>query len=129
MDKGAIAAARAVSALGAPFCLNGANPGSGFDCVGLTAFCYGLDPTTPPRRTGLGRVSPEVWHSALSRAGFVPAETPSTGDLLLLDCGRGRWHLAVAVERGLIHAHAGLRRVVHAASPDPMTVLARYSQP
>lgn len=126
MDKGLIAAARAASVIGAPFRLNGASVDSGFDCVGLTAFCYGLDPTTLPRRVGLGRVAPEVWHSALAKAGFIAAGTPKTGDLLLLDCGRGRWHLGVAVGSGLIHAHAGLRRVVYAATCAPMILLARY---
>ena len=115
-----------MSAIGAPFCLNGTSRETGFDCVGLTAFCFGLAPDSLPRRMGLGRVEPQVWRSALAHAGFTPTEVPRIGDLLLLDCGRGRWHLGVQVERGLIHAHAGLRRVVHAATPAPMILLARY---
>lgn len=121
-----IAADRAQSALGARFVLNGCSIDGGFDCVGLTAFCYGLSPATLPRRAGLGRVAPDIWHMALAEAGFTPTATPQIGDLLLLDCGRGRWHLGIQVERGLIHAHAGLGRVVHAATPAPMTLLARY---
>ena len=126
MDRRELAAVRAQSALGARFALNGASIEGGFDCVGLTAFCYGLDPATLPRRMGLGRAAPTVWHEALAKAGFIPTIIAQIGDLLLLDCGRGRWHLAIAVERGLIHAHAGLGRVVQAATPAPMTLLARY---
>jgi hypothetical protein len=76
----------------------------------------------------LGRAAPDVWHSALTIAGFAPTLHPATGDLLLLDCGRGRWHLGVAVAHGLIHAHAGLRRIVHTASTAPMILLSRMAQ-
>lgn len=127
MERAKTAAARAQSALGVRFTLNGASMASGFDCVGLAAFCYGLDHDALPRRAGLGRVAAEVWHQALAKAGFVPSTTPQNGDLLLLDCGRGRWHLAIQTERGLIHAHAGLGRVVLTPAAAPMRLLARFT--
>lgn len=42
----------------------------------------------------------------------VPAAKRRTGDLLLLAPGADQLHLAVLTERGFVHAHAGLRRVV-----------------
>jgi murein DD-endopeptidase / murein LD-carboxypeptidase len=42
----------------------------------------------------------------------VPKRTLRPGDVMLLQAGEEQPHLAVRTDRGFIHAHAGIRRVV-----------------
>ena len=52
-------------------------------------------------------------------AGFAETDAPlEAGDVLLLAAGPAQLHLAiVGVEGGIVHAHAGLGRVVHTPFP------------
>ena len=103
---------RARACIGAPFRLNGCHPQTGFDCAGLVAYCWHIAPETLPIRRSMMRVAPAIWHDALSAASFVETRAPKDGDVLLLDCGRGRWHVGISDGDTVIHAHAGLGRVV-----------------
>jgi hypothetical protein len=66
--------------------------------------------------------------AALAEAGFGPVDGPiQSGDLLLLEAGSAQVHLAVAGRAGsLIHAHAGLGRVVITPAPCPFPVQRRW---
>ena len=49
--------------------------------------------------------------------------TAAAGDLLLCRSGPGQLHLAVGVDGGIVHADAGLRRVVERPGAVPWPVL------
>ena len=49
------------------------------------------------------------------------------GDVLLLDVGPSQLHLAiVGVDGGIVHAHAGLRRVVLTPYPLPWPIVRHW---
>lgn len=106
---------------GSPFRLHGRDRETGVDCIGLVlvalAECgialpafegYGL------RNTQLSRFARLAADSGLMR--FTGAPVP--GDILVFRPSPAQAHLAVVtVTGGLVHAHAGLRRVVTQSSP------------
>lgn len=108
------AAARLV---GVPFRLHGRDPATGLDCIGLLEAALramGRDVTFPtgyPLR--LSRL--EGWLPDAAACGFTTAKTPAKpGDVVMIEPGPAQFHLAIgAFDGGWIHAHAGLRRVVH----------------
>lgn len=117
--------AAALTLVGTRFRLHGRDAAGGLDCVGLVALALkraGLAPGPVPDRYAL-RGGPEpLLRRWLIEAGLVPVETWATGDLMLSAMGRDQWHVMIG-GRGkagggasdgdaVIHAHAGLRRVV-----------------
>jgi cell wall-associated NlpC family hydrolase len=118
----AVAAARAV--LGVPFRLHGRDPATGLDCVGLAALALEAARRVP---TGYGlRFSDEREIAMrLQAAGLVAVDDVRCGDLLLLRPGPGQLHFAIQSGGGMIHADAGLRRVVE--RPElPWPVIGRW---
>jgi hypothetical protein len=55
-------------------------------------------------------------------AGLVPADRERPGDILLADSGPLQVHLMIRARCGLVHAHAGLGRVVLMPCPSPWPV-------
>lgn len=110
------AAARAL--VGTRFRLHGRDPAHGLDCVGLVAAATGRGaPTGYGWRSGdAGRVA-ALLDAAFARGGDVP------GAVLLLRAGPGQLHLAIRVSDGIVHADAGLRRVVWRPGAPPWPVL------
>lgn len=120
--------ARAALALvGTPFRLHGRDPALGLDCVGLleaaAASCgktirlpnsYALRSRRLPRPDA---PSPDAIAASLSlQAASEPARA---GDVLLLRPGPCQHHLAIALgELRIVHAHAGLRKVVAGDRPE-----------
>lgn len=100
--------------LGAPFRPQGCDPATGLDCVGLVwaayraAGCMLRRPHGYPLR-GWTRRRVEA---ALVAAAFAPADRADTGDVALIAFPAGQFHLGLIGPVSLIHAHAGLRRVV-----------------
>ena len=117
----ASAVARARALVGTRVRLHGRGP-DGVDCVGLAAIVFGEDaPTGYPLRGGdPGRVA------AVLDARFARADARSAGDLLLMTTGPGQLHLGVWTGAGLIHADAGLRRVVERPGAPPWPVLGAW---
>jgi lipoprotein Spr len=103
-------AARARALIGARFRLHGRDPATGLDCIGLVAWA-----AEAPAPTGyaLRGGDPRRIAAALEAAGFVPAAAARRpGDVLLMRPGPGQLHLGILSDGGLIHADAGLGRVV-----------------
>ncbi|MGN6288191.1 MAG: peptidoglycan endopeptidase [Sphingopyxis terrae] len=111
----AFAAARAM--VGARFVPQGRDPRTGVDCVGLVWAAYAaagrmlIAPAAYPLRGWSGaRVA-----AGLTAAGFgETADTARVGDVALIALPARQFHLALIGPVGIVHAHAGLRRVVEA---------------
>ncbi len=116
MSRGEDLAAAAAGFVGVPFRLHGHDPRTGLDCVGLVtasleAIGHAAD---PPRGYGLRNSSITNWLDHAQLSGLVVAKGSITpGDVLLVRSGPGQHHLMIAQSAAsVIHAHAGLRRVV-----------------
>ncbi|MBA4761843.1 peptidoglycan endopeptidase [Sphingomonas sp.] len=114
---------RARGAIGARFRLHGRDVAHGLDCVGLAGLAYGI---AVPRGYALRGGSVAQVSEVAAAAGLVRVDDARAGDLLLLNAGAGQLHLAIASERGVIHADAALRRVVERRGVPPWPELARW---
>ncbi|QFT76147.1 NlpC/P60 family protein [Erythrobacter sp. THAF29] len=106
----------AAAMIGRPFRLYGRNPETGLDCVGLVAAslkAIGRNPSIPRGYT-LRSTSIAKWQACFERSGFDPVDGEfRSGDLLVTRPGAIQHHLMIAqTPDTVIHAHAGLRRVV-----------------
>jgi cell wall-associated NlpC family hydrolase len=119
MDIGARIAGEALGLVGTPFRLRGRVPESGLDCVGLALLALrraGVPVPDPPayQLRGMGAGAARL---LLGAAGLAPAPAIAAGNILLADSGPLQLHLMVMTARGLVHAHAGLGRVVLMPAP------------
>lgn len=111
LDRHGRVAAAARGCVGTRFRLHGREPATGLDCVGVAAFALrsagwaGVVPSGYALRGG----DPDRVAALLDRA---LVRDDGVGAVLLLSVGAGQLHLAVRVEGGVVHADAGLRRVV-----------------
>ena len=112
---GATVWAMAQTLVGVRFRLHGRDAATGLDCVGLVGAAYqraGHDFAGVPdsyRLRGQGAHNAEQW---LAAAGLCRAVDAMAGDVLLADMGLGQLHLLIGGQQAVVHAHAGLRRVV-----------------
>ena len=104
-----VAAARAL--IGTPFRLQGRGR-DGLDCFGLFAVVHGLLADAP--RSYALRGTPSDQAMEMLDRHFIRrlAMAPQVADILLLQPGLDQLHLGLWTGTGLVHAHAGLRRVV-----------------
>ncbi len=124
---GAALAQSAADLVGTRFLLHGRDPATGLDCIGLLAAALagaGRAVSLPNGYT-LRMRDPAGWLPPPDALGFTPAEPPFLpGDAVLLRLGAVQVHLAIAaLDGGWIHAHAGLRRVVHQPALPDGTIL------
>ena len=111
--------ARARDMVGVSFRLHGRDA-TGLDCVGLAAHALRLAaPSGYPLRGG----EPALMRGRLDGLLHPVAGPPAAGDLLLMRTGPGQLHLGVWTGAGLVHADAGLRRVVERPGAPPWPVL------
>lgn len=127
MTGARLAFARAAEGfVGAPFRFCGRDPRSGLDCVGLVAAALEATgaPVPPVARYAFRQRNFAEQLGSAACAGFGEAEgAAQAGDLLLLRPGPAQLHLAVvAAQGGLVHAHAGLGRVVLTPPPFPWPI-------
>ncbi len=120
----------ALALVGTPFRLHGRDPRHGLDCVGLVQAAAAACGHSAPLPNGYALRSgrpPEIDHIARSLA-LLPEEGPTrAGDVLLLRPGLCQYHLAIALdEQRIVHAHAGLRKVVAAALPEVWALVSRW---
>ncbi len=118
----------AVALVGTPFRLHGRCAETGVDCVGLTLLSLrgaGLIVPDPPAYRLRAGAAPMVpgW---MARAGFGPGEGRCPGDLVIVRVGALQPHMLIDAGDSIIHAHAGIGRVVCVAFPDDWPVLSRW---
>ena len=127
--QAAIAAARA--GLGTRFRPQGRSIGIGLDCVGvalLAAAGAGLN-LGPVPAYALGGDHDALLAAALRRLGLRRVRRARPADLIEYALAPGHRHLALVTDRGILHAHAGLCRVVEGPEPDDWPVVARWALP
>jgi cell wall-associated NlpC family hydrolase len=101
--------ARARALVGVRFRAQG-RTAAGVDCVGLVAAALGRTGVRSDYALRGGSLT--ALEGALVDAGLREAEAAEPGDVLVMQAGPGQWHLGVWTGAGLVHADAGLRRVV-----------------
>lgn len=101
--------------VGVRFRYQGRDPVLGLDCVGLIVAAYAVagrllpSPCDYPLR---GWRRPRILQ-LLQDAGFAEAsDAPRAGDVGLFPLAAGQFHLGLIGAASVVHAHAGLRRVV-----------------
>lgn len=108
--------------IGVRFRAQGRDVAGGLDCVGLVWAAYAAAgrvlpvPGSYPLR-GWGRDRVEA---ALVAAGFGPAHGRCEGDVALIGFRGEQFHLGLIGPTSLVHAHAGLRRVVETPLDEAM---------
>lgn len=120
----------AVALIGAPFRLHGREPATGLDCVGLVSavlVAAGASPVAP-QGYRLHNASVLPWLAFARRSGLaVVSDRIAPGDVLLLGLSSVQQHLTIAVGQGdIVHAHAGLRRVVRQRLDPSASILTRW---
>jgi murein DD-endopeptidase / murein LD-carboxypeptidase len=108
-------AAAATRCVGTRFRLQGRDPATGLDCVGLIAWCaasVGLpvsDSADYILETSAVRLVPH-----LQASGFAARDDlqPRVGDVLIFDLHNSLNHVAVCTRAGMVHADIRFRRVV-----------------
>ena len=63
---------------------------------------------------------------SLLDAGLARAQGQRPGDVVLAEAGPAQWHLAVRTAAGVVHANAGLRRVVERPGMLPWPVVGAW---
>lgn len=109
-------AAAAEALVGTPFRLHGRDPASGLDCIDVFAAAMVASdrPVGVPNGYAMRLRDLAAFRPLAAQFGFSEATGPALpGDVLMFAVGPVQFHLAIA-SRGanLVHAHAGLRRVV-----------------
>lgn len=113
--------------VGVPFRPQGRDAAVGLDCVGLTIETYGIDASqvrADYRLRGAYRAEIERVLNRFFRR--VARKSARAGDLLLYLAGPDQFHLAVKTELGVIHADAGLRKVVERPGIAPWPLIAVF---
>ena len=123
-------AAAAARLIGSKFRLHGRNPTTGLDCIGLVDASMKAIDRKPHLPVGyaLRNVTIEHWLGCFELSGFeLVTGRRLTGDLLLFRPGPGQHHIAIAEgPDSIIHAHAGLRRVVRQPWPALSSPMAHW---
>lgn len=112
--------ARARALIGTRFRPQGRD-GMGLDCIGLAAAALGLDEVGRDYALRSGNLA--ALEAGLAEAGLRPVGEKAAGDVIVLRSGPGQLHLGVWTGDGLVHADAGLRRVVERPGPPPWPIL------
>lgn len=100
----------AATLIGVPFRLQGRDPASGLDCVGVARHAVGAvaQPGLADFRytmRGPGRATCLAWAAASGLHRLSDADRLQPGDIICVAPGPGQHHLMVAVRHGFIHAH------------------------
>ncbi|KMS55361.1 hypothetical protein V474_20210 [Novosphingobium barchaimii LL02] len=123
-------AAAALELVGTRFRLHGRDPQTGLDCVGvLSAACsaLGRDAPLPARYALRSRAMPDTAR-IVADLGMTAANGPiRPGDVLMLRPSPCQFHMAIAATaRSVVHAHAGLRKVVLGPLPGEWPVAGHW---
>lgn len=123
-------ATAALALVGTPFRLHGRDPRSGLDCVGVLAAALGGETGLPNGYALRCRTLPDV-PAIMAALGLTEASGDTQpGDVLMLRCAPCQFHFAIAAAADrIVHAHAGLRKVVLGPLPDAWPVIGRWRLP
>ena len=122
--SGAAGAAAALAAVGARFRLHGRDPASGLDCVGVAALAVRAAGHAGPVPSGYAmRGGDRAAIVARFDAVLARGDGDRPGDIVLMRSGPAQFHLGVIVADGMVHADAGLRRVVRRPGPPAWPVI------
>lgn len=118
--------------VGARFRPQGNDPATGLDCVGLVWAAYAAAGRMlarprdyPLRGWPRGRVEAALAAASFARA----ADAMRAGDVALIACPAGQFHLGLLGPASMVHAHAGLRRVVETPLDDGLRGAVRWRLP
>ncbi|WP_245892441.1 hypothetical protein [Novosphingobium guangzhouense] len=118
---GADLAAAALGLLGTPFRLHGREPGIALDCVGVIEAAFVRAGRAVHLANGYplrNRAVPDDWLDPARLGMEVVDDALAPGDLLMVRPSPCQLHLALVVcPASVVHAHAGLRRVVRGTLP------------
>lgn len=114
--------ARARAAIGTPFRVHGRGL-DGLDCVGLAGWTFEVAVPTGYRLRSSDRARIASFAAA---AGLRAVDDARAGDLVLLAVGPGQLHLAIATGSGIVHADAGLKRVVERPGVPEWPIVERW---
>jgi Cell wall-associated hydrolases (invasion-associated proteins) len=128
MDARERVAAQAQALVGVPFRLHGRSAATGVDCVGLVALAAkGAGLRVPPLPAyGLRGMGSAMAVQLLARCGLLSVDHAGAGDVLLVESGPMQLHLMIGTRDGIVHAHAGLGRVVLTPGPSPWPLLGAW---
>ncbi|MFN3287503.1 MAG: peptidoglycan endopeptidase [Sphingomonadaceae bacterium] len=120
--------------VGVRFRSQGRDAATGLDCAGLAciaAAAAGHPVTTLPAYRLDASGLTERLLSGLAGSGLrrLAAAAAAPGDIVLFEVAPGRPHLAILTDTGLVHAHAGLRRVVEGPADPAWRVVGRFRFP
>ncbi|EIZ78296.1 hypothetical protein WSK_3178 [Novosphingobium sp. Rr 2-17] len=123
-------AAAALTLVGVPFRLHGRDSRVGLDCIGVLEAALkqcGASIRLPNGYTLRSRTQPDLT-GLVAKIGMAPAGGDvRTGDVLMLRPSLCQHHLVIATGRTrVVHAHAGLRRVVEALHPAAWPIVAHW---
>lgn len=127
---GEVIAAAAVGLVGVRFRLQGRDPATGLDCVGVILAALAVS----------GRVAPPLPRYTMRRTQLAPfdrlaadqglrdvSDRSEPGDVLVFRTGPAQWHAAIATASDrIVHAHAALRRVVSSTVPPDWTIVRHW---
>ena len=114
--------------VGVRFRAQGRDPQRGLDCVGLVWAAYAAAGCAlqAPHDYPLRGWSRRRIVAALMAAGFRAAADRADGDVALIALPAGQFHLGLVGPGSMVHAHAGLRRVVETPPDDAMRAAGRW---
>jgi len=115
--------------VGCAFRLRGRDPSIGLDCIGVVLAALATTGRTckAPADYHLRMRDISPFMALAGQVGLTDApDNVQAGDVLLLKVGPCQYHCVIAAsDGGFIHAHAGLRRVVHTPAR-PEGILVRH---
>jgi cell wall-associated NlpC family hydrolase len=117
---------RARTLIGTPFRLHGRDRAHGIDCVGLVAVSHNCPDLAPTGYT-MRNSENARWLALLDKDLCRRAGAMRPGDLVMMIAGPAQLHLGIFSGNGLIHADAGLRRVVETPGPLRWPVIGIWS--
>lgn len=123
-----VAAAR--DCVGTRFRAQGRVPGIGLDCVGVVlaaAAAVGVKPARLPSYW-VGGDCPDV-EAILKAEGCTPTSDALPGDVMVFAPSSRQRHFGIVTPLGLVHAHAGLARVVEGPTDRDWTIVSCWRLP
>lgn len=117
--KAGLIVAGARRCVGTRFRIQGRLPGVGLDCVGVVVCAAAAAGIRLADATDYSLHGEQAGRLDDALSGLRPVAAGAAGDVAVFEPASGTRHVGIVTEGGLVHAHAGLRRVVEGpADPD-----------